>query len=85
MVISASDRRHDVDEAIRSGADDYLVRTEDSELLGVRLTIAERRVEENGARQRMISALTESEDRFRDLLETAPDAIFRVDPEGRIR
>ena len=32
-----------------------------------------------------MSALTESEDRFRDLLETAPDAIFRVDPEGRIR
>jgi phosphoserine phosphatase RsbU/P len=29
--------------------------------------------------------LTESESRFHDLLETAPDAIFRIDLDGRIR
>jgi PAS domain S-box-containing protein len=85
LVISASDRRSAIDEAIRSGADDYLVRTEDPELLGIRLTIAERRVEEHVARWRMISDLTESEARFRDLLETAPDAICRIDTDGLIR
>jgi PAS domain-containing protein len=85
LVISASDRQDDINEAIRSGADEYLIRTEEPELLGNRLTIAERRAEENTTRQRIMSALTESESRFRDLLETAPDAIYRVDLDGRIR
>jgi sigma-B regulation protein RsbU (phosphoserine phosphatase) len=85
LVISASGQPKDIGRAVHSGADDYLIRADDPELLGVRLTIAERHIEENAARRQMIAALTVSEDRFRDLLETAPDAIFRVDREGRIR
>lgn len=85
LVVSASDRRQDIDDAVRSGADDYLIPTEDLELLSVRLAVAERRAKDNAARRRMMSALTASEDRFRDLLETAPDAIFRVGVDGRIQ
>lgn len=85
LVLSASETRADVEQAIRSGADDYLVRVEDAELVDVRLGIAERRAADNAARRRMIESLSGSEDRFRDLLETAPDAIFRVGTDGRIQ
>ncbi len=73
-----------IDEALHSGADDYLPATDDPELLRVEVVIAERRVEANAARRRVMCALTESETVFRDLLQNAPDAILRINAGGRI-
>jgi sigma-B regulation protein RsbU (phosphoserine phosphatase) len=84
VVLTAGNRPWDIETALHTGADDYLAPTEDERLLGLRLAIAERRVAEHRARRRMMDDLSESEARFRDLLETAPDAILRIGSEGRI-
>jgi sigma-B regulation protein RsbU (phosphoserine phosphatase) len=84
VVLTAGDWPRAIAEALHSGADDYLVSTDDPELLRVDVVVAERRVEANAARRRVMGALTESETGFRDLLQNAPDAILRIDADGRI-
>jgi sigma-B regulation protein RsbU (phosphoserine phosphatase) len=87
LVITGSRRTRPLAEALRQGADDYLLLVEEAEwqeLLNLRLTIAEGRVRDNRARRRMLDTLGESEARFRALLEAAPDAILVVDRDGRV-
>jgi CheY-like chemotaxis protein len=87
LVITSTRHTHPLAEAVRLGADDYLLLVEEAEfqqLLNLRLTIAERKVRDNIARRRMMDTLTESEGRFRVLLEAAPDAILVVDGGGRV-
>jgi sigma-B regulation protein RsbU (phosphoserine phosphatase) len=87
LVITGGRRTRPLAEAIRLGADDYLLLLEEAEwqdLLDLRLTIAERKVRDNVARRRMLDVLTESEARYRALLEAAPDAVLVIDRDGRV-
>jgi phosphoserine phosphatase RsbU/P len=84
LVITPSSRSRALEEAVRLGADDYLLPTEEAELLDLRLAIADRKVQDNAARRRTLEALTQSEGRFRHLLESAPDALFLVGADGRV-
>ncbi|HEY7423012.1 MAG TPA: SpoIIE family protein phosphatase [Gemmataceae bacterium] len=84
VVLTPGSRVQDIDEAVAAGADDYLVKGETDEFLGIQLSLFERRVQNYAARRQAMDAFTESERRFWDLLEAAPDAIFRIDPDGRI-
>lgn len=85
LVVSPGGDRDEIDHALHAGADDYLTPLEPPELMTLRLSIAQRRAEENAARCEMISALTTSTARFRELLETTPDGILRVGVDGRIQ
>ncbi len=85
LVVSPGGDRDEIDQALHAGADDYITPLEPPELMTLRLSIAQRRAEENAARCEMISALTTSTARFRELLETTPDGILRVGVDGRIQ
>lgn len=84
VVLTAGSRVRDIDEAIASGADDYLVKGEADEFLDIQLALFERRVQYYAARRQALNAFTESEKRFWDLLEAAADAILRIDADSRI-
>jgi sigma-B regulation protein RsbU (phosphoserine phosphatase) len=84
LVVAAELRLEDLEEAIGAGADDYLLWADGEEVVALRLALAEHRFEDRAARRSALSALSRSETRLRDLLETAPDAILRIDSEGRI-
>ncbi len=74
----------DLEIASRCGADDYFARDDDIQVIGLRVAIAEHRVEDKAARRETLLALSRSESRFHALLESAPDAIVGIDPSGSI-
>ena len=74
---------YDLVRGLDAGADDYLTKPIDPELLSTRLAIAERMVEERGRRMNTESALQRSEAGFRALIEGSPDGIV-VHRAGRI-
>ena len=84
VVLTTGSRLQDINEAVAAGADDYLIKGETPEFLDIQLALFERRVQDYAARRQAMNAFTESEKRFWDLLATAPDAILRIDPDGRI-
>jgi PAS domain S-box-containing protein len=66
---------YDLVRGLDAGADDYLTKPIDPELLSTRLAIAERMVEERARRVSTESALHNSEAGFRALIEGSPDGI----------
>lgn len=84
VVLTASHQSEDVEEAIRSGADDYLV-LQDEAMLHLRLAVIEHRFHDRLGRREMMHDLTRAEIKLREFLETAPDAIIGVDQEGIIQ
>jgi sigma-B regulation protein RsbU (phosphoserine phosphatase) len=84
LGITPSSRTYPLAEVIRLGIDDYLLLLEDPEFHNLRLTVAERKVQDNIARRQMMDTLSESEARSRALLEAAPDAILLVNSAGRV-
>ena len=50
VVVALTRRSDDLESALESGADDYLIRPVDEELLRIRMAVAERRLEETGRR-----------------------------------
>ncbi|HET6338164.1 MAG TPA: response regulator [Polyangiales bacterium] len=74
---------YDLVRGLDAGADDYLTKPIDSELLSTRLAIAERMVDERERRVSSESALQRTEAGFRALIEGSPDGIV-VHRAGRI-
>ena len=66
---------YDLVRGLDAGADDYLTKPIEPELLATRLAIAERMVEERAKRMSTESALQKSEAGFRALIEGSPDGI----------
>jgi sigma-B regulation protein RsbU (phosphoserine phosphatase) len=84
LAITATNHLHEVQEAIRAGADDYLFQDDPASIHDIRLAIAEDRCADKQSRRAMLLELRRSESRFQELLETAPDAILGCDEDGRI-
>jgi PAS domain S-box-containing protein len=84
IVVAAEFRPVELEQAVRAGADDYLLRGDPDEVVALRLALAEHRCGDRTARRSALRALSSSETRLRDLLETAPDAILRIDQDGII-
>ncbi|HEX4354732.1 MAG TPA: response regulator, partial [Polyangiales bacterium] len=66
---------YDLVRGLDAGADDYLTKPIDPDLLSTRLAIAERMVEERARRANTEHALQDSEAGFRALIEGSPDGI----------
>ena len=75
VFTTARNSPYDLERGLDAGADDYLTKPIDPELLNTRLAIAERMVEERATRLRTENALQNSEAGFRALIEGSPDAI----------
>ena len=74
---------YDLVRGLDAGADDYLTKPIDPDLLSTRLAIAERMVDERARRMNTESALLNSEAGFRAMIEGSPDGIV-VHRAGRI-
>jgi two-component system cell cycle sensor histidine kinase/response regulator CckA len=74
---------YDLVRGLDAGADDYLTKPIDPDLLATRLAIAERMVDERARRMNTESALQNSEAGFRAMIEGSPDGIV-VHRGGRI-
>jgi two-component system, cell cycle sensor histidine kinase and response regulator CckA len=83
VFTTARNSAYDLERGLDAGADDYLTKPIDPELLNTRLAIAERTVEERATRLRTETALASSEAGFRALIEGSPDGIV-VHRDGAI-
>ena len=77
---------------LAAGADDYLTRPIEAKRLEIRLAVATRQIQVVAERKRADDslrgqerALLESEEKWRSLVENAPDIIMVIDREGIIR
>jgi PAS domain S-box-containing protein len=79
MIILTGLGDHEVDlQAMAAGAADFLVKSQ------INASLLERSIRYSIERARNLHALHESEERYRILVETSPDAVVFIDPTGRI-
>ncbi|HEY1582873.1 MAG TPA: response regulator [Chthoniobacterales bacterium] len=79
LLVTARSDPEDLEQALASGANDYLTKPLDGRRLGVRLSVAERHIREIQERNQARVALQESARRMTDILEKTSDGFFAVD------
>ncbi len=82
LVMTGRQQPGDLDAVLDAGADDYLAKPFDLELIETRLTIAERRAYETEARHEAEAAVIASHRRYRALIEHSSDGIVLIDAHG---
>ena len=84
LLVTARANTEDLEQALESGANDYLTKPLDLKLLNVRISVAERQVRELGERNQARAALLESARAMANILENTTDGFFAVDSEWKI-
>jgi two-component system response regulator HydG len=84
VVITSRDSHDDLHQVLDAGADDYLIKPVNVDVLNVRMTIATRQFRTIIARKRAESGLRDSELQISSIMANAPLLVFGVDRDGRI-
>ncbi len=81
LLVTARADLEDLEQALASGANDYLTKPLDARRLAVRLSVAERHIIGLEERNHARAALQDSARRMTDVLEKTSDGFFAVDTE----
>jgi PAS domain S-box-containing protein len=81
LLVTARSNPEDLEQALASGANDYLTKPLDSRRLSVRLSVAERQIIGLQERNHSRAALQDSARRMTDILEKTSDGFFAVDTD----
>src|SRR6476659_7849685 len=84
LLVTARANTEDLEQALESGANDYLTKPLDMGLLKVRISVAERQIRELGERNQARAALLETARTMTNILENTTDGFFAVDAWWRI-
>jgi PAS domain S-box-containing protein len=84
LLVTARADTADLEQALEAGANDYLTKPLDLDLLNVRISVAERQIRELGERNQARAALQESARTTANILENTTDGFFAVDSEWKI-
>jgi PAS domain S-box-containing protein len=79
LLVTARDDTKDLEKALAAGANDYLTKPLDLALLNVRLSVAERQIQELVERNQARAALQASARAMTEILEKTTDGFFAVD------
>jgi two-component system cell cycle sensor histidine kinase/response regulator CckA len=83
LLVTARADTADLEQALEAGANDYLTKPLDLDLLNVRLSVAERQICELTERNLARAALQESARTMKNILENTTDAFFAVDHQWK--
>jgi len=83
LVVTGRSRVEDLTAVLDAGASDYVAKPLDPDLLRTRLMVAESRARELSRRRTLERAVRETEEAFRNLIESSPDGVL-VHRAGRI-
>src|SRR4030081_2114289 len=84
LLVTAKADTEDLEQALEAGANDYLTKPLNVDLLDVRISVAERQIRELAERNHARSALQESARTMTNILEKTTDGFFAVDSEWKL-
>src|SRR6476659_5303277 len=84
LLVTARANTEDLEQALESGANDYLTKPLDMGLLKVRISVAERQIRELTERNQARGALVESARTMTNILEKTTDGFFAVDSDWKL-
>lgn len=84
LLVTAKADTEDLEQALEAGANDYLTKPLNLELLNVRISVAERQIRELMERNQARAALVESAQTMTNILENTTDGFFAVDSQWRL-
>lgn len=84
LLVTAKADTEDLEQALEAGANDYLTKPLDVDLLDVRISVAERQIRELMERNHARAALQESARTMTNILEKTTDGFFAVDSEWKL-
>jgi PAS domain S-box-containing protein len=84
LLVTAKADTEDLQQALEAGANDYLTKPLDIELLNVRISVAERQIRELSERNQARAALVESARTMTNILENTTDGFFAVDSDWKL-
>src|SRR2546423_326879 len=84
LLVTAKADTEDLEQALEAGANDYLTKPLDVDLLDVRISVAERQIRELAERNQARAALLESARTMTNILEKTTDGFLAVDSEWKL-
>src|SRR3989440_2252978 len=84
LLVTAKTDTEALQQALEAGANDYLTKPLDVGLLNVRISVAERQINELMERNQARSALVESAQTMTNILEKTTDGFFAVDSQWKL-
>ena len=84
LLVTARADTADLQQALEAGANDYLTKPLDVDLLNVRISVAERQIRELAERNQARAALQDSARTMTNILENTTDGFFAVDSEWNL-